>query len=57
MFDGEFVSGFPASGTYKDERGAWFTVEVQERTYIWQFQQLGNNAFKSKVPLQVAASG
>ena len=46
------MDNYPTLGAFTDERGAWFTVEMCEKTRLSQVVKLGDAAFKSKVPLQ-----
>ena len=46
-----FVDDYPTLGAYTDERGARFTVEMRDKTYFSKVVELGDAAFKSKVPL------
>ena len=51
-FEGMFVDDYATLGAYTDERGARFTVEMRDRTYFSKVVELGDAAFKSKIPLQ-----
>ena len=44
-FEGEFVDDFATRGTYTDEGGARFTVEMRDKIHV---KELGDAAFKSK---------
>jgi hypothetical protein len=52
-FEGEYLDDFPTLGTFTDVRGARFMVEMKEKTHVSRLKELGDGAFKSKVPLQV----
>ena len=54
QYEGGYLDNYPTLGTYTDERGALFTVEMKDETHFSQVKVLGDGAFKSKVPLQVA---
>ena len=45
------MDGYPTLGAYTDERGARFMVEMRDKTHFSKVVELGDAAFKSKVPL------
>ncbi len=47
-FEGVFVDDYPTVGTYTDERGARFAVEMLAKTLFSEVVGLGDGAFRSK---------
>ena len=54
-FEGAYADGYPTAGTYTDERGARFAVEMMAATNFSEVATRGDGVFRSKTPLQVAA--
>jgi hypothetical protein len=54
-FEGLFLNDYPTLGTYTDECEARFTVEMKENTLFSKVKELGDGAFKSKVPMLVCS--
>ncbi len=52
-FEGVFQDDFATRGTYTDEFGAQFTVEMKAKTHFFDVNKLGERAFLSKIPFEV----